>query len=102
MPVASKRARLGGVNVRHEDVENSAWPQPFAHSSHHAPWLIEMFKHVKAGNGIERFTGKRCVQNMSDEDLRAGLSLRDFRALGGHLDTVQVPPIALQRLQKRS
>src|SRR5580700_3259807 len=102
MPVAAKHARLRGIDVGYKYVENSPRLQPLPHPRHDAPRLIKMFQHIEAGDYVERFVGKIRIQDMSHKHLRASLRLRDFRAIRGHLYTVQLPSLALQRFQERS
>src|SRR5579883_1369443 len=90
MPVASKHARLGRVHIGHQDVENSSGLQPLGDPCHDLARLIEMLEHVKAGDHVEVFTRKACVQNIPGIYLRSTPRLGGSRGLSGHLESVQL------------
>ena len=81
MPVTTEDARLGGVYVRHQNVEDSSRLKPFANAGHHFPRLIKMLKHVETCDHIKRFRPEGSVQNIAHKHLGAGPGFRCARSL---------------------
>ena len=70
------------------------WPSPAAAHT--------VLQHVETGDDVERFRGERRIQDISHKHLGSGLCLGSSRTVGRHLDSIELPGFALEKLQKRS
>src|SRR5580692_11276103 len=102
MPVSPENPPLGRVYVGHLNVEDAAWPQPFAHFSQDPSRLVEVLEHVKTGDDIESFSRERCFRDVSHKNMGPRSGLGSSRTLGGHLDSVSLPRFPLERLEEGS
>ncbi len=81
MPVTSKHAPLGGVNIWHQDIEDPSRSQPLGDSLHDFPWLVKMFENIETGDDIKGFSRELSIQDVADENrapLRASAVRRGF------------------------
>src|ERR1700761_3010799 len=100
MPIGSEDTRLGRINVRDLNKENTPRLQPFRHFLQHLSRRKKMFEHIKARNYVERLRWEWSIKDISNKYLRAAPSFGCLCTLRGHLDAIQLPGFATHRLQE--
>ena len=77
-PIGSEESGFCRIDIGHQNVEDTSWPQPFRHLDHDSSRLAEVLEHVEARDDVEGLGWERSVQNVAHKNLSAALFFRDL------------------------